>query len=255
MYVIISWIFNVWNQGNPRVPAPIPPPQEKRPMIVKCIKEFVRDHSHQKTNATPRPSRFCEPLRRCLWIGNGGGREDLRFVQEGGFDGACGAIEGFVSTPGGSFDTGHGLPRTCFPYAVTESKITNFVERHGQWSEILGHPTWHSSKKTWWICHGRNQKSCCFIFKMMYSNWDSYLHSFIPCFFLGVEGILKISEVGGVQAERIPDLPPLFCLWFPKHSLNKSLRNSTPWKINMEPTNYSFRKDTDLPNLHDYVPY
>ena len=26
---------------------------------------------------------------RCLWIGNGGGREDLRFVQEGGFDGAC----------------------------------------------------------------------------------------------------------------------------------------------------------------------
>ena len=26
---------------------------------------------------------------RCLWIGNGGGREDLRFVQDGGFDGAC----------------------------------------------------------------------------------------------------------------------------------------------------------------------
>ena len=36
----------------------------------------------------------------CLWIGNGGGREDLRFVQEGGFDGAYTyfAAEGF--TPG-----------------------------------------------------------------------------------------------------------------------------------------------------------
>ncbi|CAE7463740.1 Maneal [Symbiodinium natans] len=36
----------------------------------------------------------------CLWIGNGGGREDLRFVQDGGFDGAYTyfAAEGF--TPG-----------------------------------------------------------------------------------------------------------------------------------------------------------
>ena len=29
----------------------------------------------------------------------------------------------------------------------------------------------------------------------------------------------------------------------------------TPWKINMEPTNHQFRKENDLPNLHDYVPY
>ncbi len=28
----------------------------------------------------------------------------------------------------------------------------------------------------------------------------------------------------------------------------------TPWKINMEPTNHQFRKENDLPNLHDYVP-
>ena len=28
----------------------------------------------------------------------------------------------------------------------------------------------------------------------------------------------------------------------------------TPWKINMEPTNHPFRKEIDLPNLHDYVP-
>ena len=28
----------------------------------------------------------------------------------------------------------------------------------------------------------------------------------------------------------------------------------TPWKINMEPTNHPFRKENDLPNLHDYVP-
>ena len=29
---------------------------------------------------------------------------------------------------------------------------------------------------------------------------------------------------------------------------------NTPWKINMEPTNQPFRKENDLPNLHDYVP-
>ena len=30
--------------------------------------------------------------------------------------------------------------------------------------------------------------------------------------------------------------------------------NSTPWKINMEPTNHPFRKEHDLPNHYDYVP-
>ena len=29
---------------------------------------------------------------------------------------------------------------------------------------------------------------------------------------------------------------------------------NTPWKINMEPTNHPFRKENDLPNLHDYGP-
>ena len=28
----------------------------------------------------------------------------------------------------------------------------------------------------------------------------------------------------------------------------------TPWKINMEHINHPFRKEHDLPNLHDYVP-
>ena len=28
----------------------------------------------------------------------------------------------------------------------------------------------------------------------------------------------------------------------------------TPWKINIEPTNHPFRKENDLPGLHDYVP-
>ena len=31
-------------------------------------------------------------------------------------------------------------------------------------------------------------------------------------------------------------------------------KTSTPWKINMEPTNHPFRKENDLPNLHDHVP-
>ena len=31
-------------------------------------------------------------------------------------------------------------------------------------------------------------------------------------------------------------------------------RRGIPWKINMEPTNHPFRKENDLPNLHDYVP-
>ena len=33
-----------------------------------------------------------------------------------------------------------------------------------------------------------------------------------------------------------------------------TVRRVTPWKINMEPINYPFRKENHLPNLHDYVP-
>ena len=49
-----------------------------------------------------------------------------------------------------------------------------------------------------------------------------------------------------------------------KHNTNRILINylqkvslsdvSTPWKINTEPTNHPFRKENDLPNLHEYVP-
>ena len=41
--------------------------------------------------------------------------------------------------------------------------------------------------------------------------------------------------------------------WHLKHVLSRSSW-FTPWKINMEPTNHPFRKENDLPNLHDYVP-
>ena len=34
----------------------------------------------------------------------------------------------------------------------------------------------------------------------------------------------------------------------------KKIWKPTPWKINMEPTNHPFRKENELPNLHDYVP-
>ena len=33
-----------------------------------------------------------------------------------------------------------------------------------------------------------------------------------------------------------------------------SIRENTPWKIKMEPTNHPFPKENDLPKLHDYVP-
>ena len=33
------------------------------------------------------------------------------------------------------------------------------------------------------------------------------------------------------------------------------ITSTTPWKINMEPTNHPFRKENDLPNLHDYGVY
>ena len=38
-------------------------------------------------------------------------------------------------------------------------------------------------------------------------------------------------------------------------SAGRVLGRDTPWKINMEPTNHPFRKENDLPGLHDYVPY
>ena len=45
-------------------------------------------------------------------------------------------------------------------------------------------------------------------------------------------------------------------LEFQQLKLEEKAQNATttPWKINMEPTNHPFRKENDLPNLHDYVP-
>ena len=37
----------------------------------------------------------------------------------------------------------------------------------------------------------------------------------------------------------------------PRNRLQKS-NLVIPWKISMEPTNHPFRKENDLPNLHDY---
>ena len=60
------------------------------------------------------------------------------------------------------------------------------------------------------------------------------------------QGQRRSAAVNGVA-----DLPmkkrcqPLPFLGFTPH---------TPWKINMEPTNHPFRKENDLPNLHEYVP-
>ena len=39
------------------------------------------------------------------------------------------------------------------------------------------------------------------------------------------------------------------------NATTKKIWKPTPWKINMEPTNHPFRKENDLPNLHDYVPW
>ena len=40
-----------------------------------------------------------------------------------------------------------------------------------------------------------------------------------------------------------------------KHDQDQVTRNiTTPWKINMEPTNHPFRKENYLPNHHHYVP-
>ena len=34
----------------------------------------------------------------------------------------------------------------------------------------------------------------------------------------------------------------------------KKVLQTTPWKINMEPSNHQLRKENDLANFHDYVP-
>ena len=43
-------------------------------------------------------------------------------------------------------------------------------------------------------------------------------------------------------------------LWLPSNrkETKKILLRSTPWKINMEPTNHPFRRENYLPNLHNY---
>ena len=38
---------------------------------------------------------------------------------------------------------------------------------------------------------------------------------------------------------------------FLNNQYNGIPKSNTPWKINMEPTNHPFRKENDLPNLHE----
>ena len=61
----------------------------------------------------------------------------------------------------------------------------------------------------------------------------------------GCVGLRKIFQMSWVEAgtrtQNEADLPGKF-------------QPTTPWKINMEPTNHQFRQENDLPNLHDYVP-
>ena len=44
-----------------------------------------------------------------------------------------------------------------------------------------------------------------------------------------------------------------FCWKMPSVQFQE-LVEYTPWKINMECTNHPFRKENDLPNLHDHGP-
>ena len=55
----------------------------------------------------------------------------------------------------------------------------------------------------------------------------------------------------GVQARNLQKSKSLFS----GANLRASFQGGyTPWKINMEHINHPFRKENDLPNLHDYVP-
>ena len=69
----------------------------------------------------------------------------------------------------------------------------------------------------------------------------------------GAHGAMPHMGVDPVTASAAaPWLQPGLPLkWSP---LKGGLGPNTPWKINMEPTNQPFRKENDLPNLHDYVP-
>ena len=40
---------------------------------------------------------------------------------------------------------------------------------------------------------------------------------------------------------------------FDVRSPQVTLQIFAPWKINMQPKNHPFRKEHDLPNLHDYL--
>ena len=61
------------------------------------------------------------------------------------------------------------------------------------------------------------------------------------------------------EIELIIDLHSIFETTEPPSVIQDFKKNmektppDTPWKINMEPTNHPFRKENDLPNLHDYV--
>ena len=87
------------------------------------------------------------------------------------------------------------------------------------------------------------------------STWDG--DATWGCFFPWRE-LLEISWAGrrsaseeGGSTEAPGAESVLFSGWTSFQKISVDGRNPTPWKINMEPTNHPFRKENDLPNLHE----
>ena len=74
----------------------------------------------------------------------------------------------------------------------------------------------------------------------------------------------KLDEISTILIQsHLSSLPighgfqPVQFSRFQRNDLSQQKRQTcffTPWKINIEPTHHPFRKENDLPNLHDYVP-
>ena len=111
----------------------------------------------------------------------------------------------------------------------------------------------HTSHELMWVQHAlttwlqKNGLSLCRIGCCKGTHWSLWSHAsqlLLECQWKGSE-----SKKGN-------------CCSCPHHHWQQGLfwNNSlptTPWKINMinmEPTNHPFRKENDLPHLHDYVP-
>ena len=74
---------------------------------------------------------------------------------------------------------------------------------------------------------------------------------------VGKGNSFKISWFGvsfHVFFSGLYSLPSSSCFFYVFGTWGWWVTSCTPWKNNMEPTNHPFRKENDLPNLHDYVP-